>query len=143
MKKRYFLAIMLALMSTVIFAQADAIIGTWLTADKEAHVEIYKIGNTYYGKIIWLKTENDPDTQKPWLDKENKNTSKRALPLLGSKMLWGFHYKNGEYNNGKVYDSRDGATYAGKLWLTNKNSLKMRGYWGFFFSTEVWTRVKS
>jgi uncharacterized protein (DUF2147 family) len=139
--KRYIGILILSLISTTIFAQADNIIGTWLTADKEAHVKIYKSNNIYYGKIIWLKELNDPVTGKPWLDKENEVVAKRKLPLIGSKIFWGFTYADGEYVNGNVYDSRDGATYSGKLWLENKNTLNMRGYWGFFFSTETWTRV--
>ena len=47
-----------------------------------------------------------------------------------------------EYVSGKVYDSRDGKTYDGKLWLSENNSLKMRGYVGVFFKTETWTRIK-
>lgn len=140
MKKLVCIAI-LCLMSAPIFAQADNIVGTWLTEDKEARVKIYRSNNTYYGKIVWLKNPNDPDTGKPWLDKENEDANKRKLPILNSKMLWGFKYDDGEYVDGSVYDSRDGATYSGKLWLENKNTLNMRGYWGFFFSTETWTRV--
>jgi uncharacterized protein (DUF2147 family) len=141
--KRYLSIIVLSLIvSSTIFAQADNIVGTWLTEDKEAHVKIYKFNNTYYGEIIWLKEPNNPKTGKPWFDEENEDAAKRKLPLIGSKMLWGFTYKDGEYVNGNVYDSRNGVTYSGKLWLENKNFLKMRGYWGIFYSTETWIRVK-
>lgn len=140
--KRYLSIIVLSFISTTIFAQADNIIGTWLTEDKEAHVKINKSNNTYYGEIIWLKEPNNPKTGKPWLDEENEDVAKKKLPLIGSKMLWGFTYDDGEYVNGNVYDSRKGAIYSGKLWLENENSLKMRGYWGIFYSTEIWTRVK-
>ncbi|MFT5820399.1 MAG: hypothetical protein ACI8ZM_001641 [Crocinitomix sp.] len=140
--KKYLSIIILTFVGITSFAQADNIIGTWLTEDKEAHVKIYKINNIYYGKISWLKKPNDPDTGKPWLDKENETVSKRKRPLMGSKMLWGFKYDDGEYDDGSVYDSRDGETYSGKLWLEDKNTLEMRGYWGFFYSTETWTRVK-
>lgn len=140
--KRFFYLTLLSLFTTVNFAQADNIIGTWLTEDTEAKVKIYKSNNSYYGKIVWLKEPNNPKTGKPWLDEQNSNKSKRNLGLMGSKMLWGFTYDGGEYTGGKVYDSRDGATYSGKLWLVDKNTLKMRGYWGIFYSTETWTKVK-
>lgn len=140
--KRFFCIAILGLLSATIFAQAGNIIGTWLTEDKEAHVEIYNSKNTFVGKIVWLKEPNNPKTGKPWLDEENKDVNKRELPLLSSKMLWGFVYDDGEYVDGNVYDSRDGTTYSGKLWLENNNILKMRGYWGIFYSTETWTRVK-
>jgi uncharacterized protein (DUF2147 family) len=53
-------------------AQADNVIGTWLTEDKEAHVEISKTNNVYNGKIVWLKDPNNPKTGKPWLDEKKK-----------------------------------------------------------------------
>lgn len=139
--KKYLSVITLTLISLINSAQADKIIGTWLTEDKEAHVRIYKSNDAYYGEIIWLKSPNDPKTGTAWLDKENKSISKRDLPILGSTMLKDFKYTKGEYINGSVYDSRNGATYSGKLWLDSNNNLKMRGYWGFFYSTETWKKV--
>jgi uncharacterized protein (DUF2147 family) len=139
--KRYLSIIILTLTSIVNYAQTDKIIGTWLTEDKEAHVKIYKSNNIYYGKIIWLKNPNDPKTGMAWLDKENKSISKRKLTILGSIMLKDFKYIKGEYIDGSVYDSRNGTTYSGKLWVENNGDLKMRGYWGFFYSTETWKKV--
>jgi len=123
-------------------AQADKIIGTWLTQDKETYIEIYKSNNLYFGKITWFKQPNDPITNKPWLDEKNQDPKKRTQQLLGSVMLWNFEFYDDEYIEGKVYDSRDGKTYTGKIWLTDNNTLKMRGYVGIFFSTETLTRVK-
>jgi uncharacterized protein (DUF2147 family) len=140
--ERVFCALLLSLTTTTVFAQADSITGTWLTEDKEAHVEISESNNVYYGKIVWLREPNNPKTGKQWLDEENEDASKRKLPLVGSTMLWGFTYNNGKYVDGKIYDSRNGTTYSGKLWLTNNNTLKVRGYWGIFHSTETWIRTQ-
>ncbi len=139
--KQYLSIVILSFISLTAFPQSDEIIGIWLTQDMEAKVEIYKLNKTYFGKIIWLKKPINPKTDKPWLDKENKNSTKRQQTIIGSKMLWEFKYSDGEYVNGSIYDSRDGETYSGKLWLENNNSLKMRGYWGFLYSTETWKRV--
>lgn len=140
--RKFFMLVIGMLLATSMSAQTDNIIGVWLTEDKEAQVEIFKSNNLYVGKIIWLREPNNPRTGKPWLDDKNKDAKKRVLPLIGSFMLWDFKYDDKEYVGGKVYDSRDGKTYAGKLWLTNKNTLKMRGYVGFFYSTETWIKVR-
>lgn len=140
--KKFLSTTLLLLLSSTLWAQAENILGTWLTADQEAHVKISQVKGKYLGQIVWLKEANDPDTSQPWLDKENENEALQKLPLLRSIMLWGFEYENGEYINGNVYDSRDGKTYSGKLWLENENSLRMRGYVWLFYSTETWTRVK-
>ncbi|MGN6648270.1 MAG: DUF2147 domain-containing protein [Cytophaga sp.] len=141
--KRLFSIISLLLITTSAFAQADKILGTWLSADKKAHVEIYKNTNgAYYGKIIWLAEPNDPATGKPKVDAKNPDASKRNNPLLGSLTFINFTYKDGEYTGGKIYDCRDGKTYTGKLWLNTDGTLSMRGYIGIFYSTETWTRIK-
>ena len=129
------------LFSTMAFAQADNIIGTWLTQDKGAKVEIYNSNNQYFGKIIWLKDAVNSKTGKPFLDDKNPDVSKRSLPLIGSMILWKFNYSNNEYVGGNVYDSRNGKIYSGKLWLEDNNTLKMRGYWGVFYNTETWKKI--
>ncbi len=141
--KRLFNIVSILLITSSAFAQADKILGTWLSADKKAHVEIYKTNSgAYYGKIIWLAEPNDPATGKPKVDAKNPDASKRNNPLLGSLTFLNFTYKDGEYTGGKIYDCRDGKTYTGKLWLNTDGTLSMRGYIGFLYSTETWTRIK-
>jgi uncharacterized protein (DUF2147 family) len=141
MKKILF--IILLFIANLLTAQTpDKIIGKWLTADKEAHIEIFYAAGKYYGKIVWLKQPINPKTGKAWLDDKNPDESKRNLPLMGSVLLKGFEKKGEEFINGSIYDSRDGKTYTGKIWIEN-NTLKLRGYWGMFYVTESWERVKS
>ena len=139
------LLVTLAILSitTSTFAQADNILGIWITADKKGHIEIYKNTNgAYYGKIIWMTAPNDPVTGKPKLDSKNPDVSKRSETILGSLPFLNFAYEDGEYSGGKIYDCRDGKTYTGKLWLNADGTLSMRGYIGFLYSTETWTRLK-
>lgn len=42
-------------------SDADAVLGKWLNEDKDARIEIYKEGNSYFGKIVWLKEPNEED----------------------------------------------------------------------------------
>ncbi len=141
--KKLLSIIAFGIISSFAFSQTNNIIGTWITEEKDAHIEIYQNADSkYYGKIVWLSEPNDPKTGKQILDKNNKNKSKRNLPIMNSVMLWEFEFENDEFVNGHLYDSRDGATYSGKLWLENNNNLKMRGYWGFFFKTTTWKRLK-
>lgn len=43
--------------------RASDIVGFWLSQEGNAKVEIYKSGDKYYGKIVWLKTPIDPVTR--------------------------------------------------------------------------------
>jgi len=140
--KRLCSILLFLLIGTNVFAQADKIIGTWLTSDKKAHVEMYKSNDIYYGKIIWLSEPNDPSTGKPKLDVKNPDASKRSQTIMGSLIFYNFKYDDGEYTGGKIYDCRDGKIYTGKLWINSDGTLSMRGYIGFLYSTETWTRLK-
>lgn len=44
---------------------ADAIVGVWKTGEGTAMVRIYKNGDKYQGKIVWLKEPNDPEQENP------------------------------------------------------------------------------
>ncbi len=82
------LVIILLLVTNFLTAQTpEKIIGKWITADKDAHIEIFYAAGKYYGKIVWLKKPLNPKTGKAWLDDNNPNESKRNSPLLGSVLL--------------------------------------------------------
>ncbi len=140
--KRLLSIVSLILIATASFAQADKLLGTWMTADKKAHIEMYKSNDIYYGKIVWLAEPNDPATGKPKVDSKNPDVSKRSQPILGSIIFLNFKYDDEEYIDGKIYDAREGKTYTGKLWINSDGKLSMRGYIGFLYSTETWTRFK-
>ncbi len=40
------------------YQQADVIVGTWVNASGKGHIQIYKQGDKYYGKLVWLKEPN-------------------------------------------------------------------------------------
>jgi uncharacterized protein (DUF2147 family) len=124
---------------------ADDVIGTWLTGTKKGHVQIYKQGNRYYGKIVWLKEPNDPATGAPKLDKNNPAAAKKKQPLLGLVNLSNFTYAgNNVWEDGKIYDPENGKEYSCKMTLQDPNTLDVRGYVGFSFigRTDTWIRVK-
>ncbi len=123
--------------------KADDIIGIWLTAGKEpAKIQIYKSGEKFYGKIIWLK--NPADNGKPKVDGNNPDKSKRSNPVMGLVLLSGFKFDgDDEWNGGDIYDPESGKTYGSYLYLKDNNTLKVRGYIGIslFGRTETWTRT--
>jgi len=128
--------------------KADDILGVWLNEDKDAHVEIYKEGDKYYGKIIWLKEPIDPETGKPKLDDENEDESLRSRPVMGLLLLRDFVFDgDDEWEDGRIYDPKNGKDY--KCYMEfpdndDKDLLKVRGYIGFSMlgRTTYWTRVK-
>lgn len=115
--------------------------GKWLSSDQEGITEIYEQGGKYFGKIQWLKIPNDLKGI-PFKDTENPNKSLREQALIGLLILKDFVYKNNEWKSGTIYDPTDGKTYTCTMWLTDNNTLKVRGYLGLFYQTQTWTRTK-
>ncbi len=128
--------------------KANDIVGVWLTQDKDSHVEIYKDGDKYFGKIIWLETPNDSITGKPKVDDKNEDPALQNRPVMGMKLLKNFVFDGkDEWENGTIYDPKKGKTYSCYMKFpdnNNKDLLKIRGYIGFSLlgRTVYWTRVK-
>ena len=130
--------------SLLITAQnkANDVIGTWLTpGDNSAKIEIYRAGEKFYGKIVWMK--NPTINGKAKLDTNNPNKSKQNIPRLGLEIMKGFKFDgDDEWTSGNIYDPESGKTYSSYMYLKDGNTLKLRGYIGFSFlgRTETWTR---
>ena len=150
-------SLLIVLMGLVIypFAQisaqevkADDVLGVWLNEDKDAHVEIYKDGDKYFGKIVWLKTPIREETGKPKLDKENEDESLRTRPVMGLLLLNDFEFDgDDEWEDGTIYDPKNGKIYKCYMEFDDEddmNKLKIRGFIGFSLlgKTTYWTKVK-
>ncbi len=131
MKKQLFLALAFVLTPIVLSAQADRILGTWITENGTSNVEIYKHSDgKYYGKIIWLKEPNE--NGRPRLDKENPDPKLAKRKLMGLPLLKNFSYNSSkhQYTDGKIYDPNNGKTYDCFAWFEgkNNNTLYLKGY---------------
>lgn len=122
--------------------KANDVLGVWLThGDKPAKIQIYRSGDQYYGKIIWLQypTENG----RPKTDSKNPDQSKQSRPLMGLGILTGFRWDADDWDDGHIYDPESGKTYSCTMTLKDPGTLKVRGYIGISWigRTEIWTRV--
>src|SRR4051812_11161159 len=139
MKKIISFFFALSLLFTLAFAKsspcvADKIIGVYWSPKKDAKIEIYKKGDRYFGKSIWTETKRK--------DLRNPDPFLRERELLGSELFSNFIYKDGTYEDGKIYDPESGKTYDCKMSFNGK-SLKVRGYIGIslFGRTEMFERI--
>lgn len=128
--------------SPQISSGGDAILGVWLTGTGKGKIKIYKEGDKYYGKLVWLRDPNY-ENGTPKVDKHNPDNSKKNNPLLGILNLRHFTFagKN-KWEDGKIYDPENGKEYSCKIELVNENTLEVRGYVGIslFGRTDVWKR---
>jgi uncharacterized protein (DUF2147 family) len=124
----------------------DALVGRWLSSKKKNQVQIYKHGDKYYGKLVWMMEPNDPVTRKPKMDSENPDDKLRTRPLMNMVLLKELTYKgNNVWSDGEIYNPEDGKTYSCEITLKDPNSIDLRGYVmgiNFLGRTRTWTRVR-
>jgi len=110
----------------------EDILGDWVYTDgpKQAKINIYKKGNKYYGKLVWLKEPND-ESGKPKVDKFNPDVSLRSRPLLGLEILRDFEFDGDDtWSGGKIYKTDEGSEYKCKMWFKDERTLFVKGYIG-------------
>lgn len=123
--------------------EANALVGKWLTQASDSHVEIYKKGDKFYGKIVWLKTpKNEKGHDK--IDDKNPDAKLATRPIMGLPLLNDFVFDDGEWEDGTIYDPKSGKTYSCVIVMKDPNTIEVTGYVGFSFigKTVVWTKVK-
>ena len=130
----------------MIFSQqiSDDICGIWLEEKKESHIEIYKINDVYYGKIVWLANPTNDDGSIK-LDKENPDSKLKNRNILGLEIIKNLEFiGSNNWGNGQIYDARTGKTYELNARLKSKDILLLRGFLGFSLigKTTNWSRVK-
>lgn len=118
--------------------KADEILGEWMNTQKDAKFLIYKNNNNYLGKIIWGTGSQTKDIYNP--DTKLRNRELIGLTILNDFMFSG----DNTWEEGTIYDPKNGKTYSCKLTLESSSKLNVRGYIGIslFGRTETWTRIK-
>ena len=123
MKKIIFSIIFIMMPFAAAFAQD--VIGKWKLDDGTAIVEVYKEGNAYNGKIVWLEKPTEADGSAV-VDSNNPDKNLRSRKLMGLNMLSGLTKNGSEYTGGKIYDPGNGKTYNCSMKVEG-DVLKVRG----------------
>ncbi len=112
---------------------ADDIVGYWMHEENVLKIKIERIGNKYYGKMVWLEKPNFADGT-PKKDIYNPDPALRDTPFIGLRIVKDLEYKgNGTWGGGTLYDPEHGKTYGCRITLVSENEAYVRGYIGFTF----------
>lgn len=98
---------------------------------------------TLCGKIYWLKEPLTPSGE-PKIDRYNPDASMRTRPICGLPVLGDLEQlSGGGFDNGWVYDPKEGKSYSVALDLIAPDKLKVTGYKGMKFlgKSFIWTRA--
>jgi|TARA_B100000795_G_C22794353_1_gene438602 uncharacterized protein (DUF2147 family) len=120
---------------------AQSVVGKWKTIDDEtgkvkSHVEIYKQGEKYFGKIIKLTNPKKQNSVCTECTGDNKGKKVNGLVIINNLEKDGDDFSDGtilDPNNGKLYDCT--------IWINEAGDLQLRGYIGFFFRTQTWKKL--
>ena len=121
----------------------DKLVGVWEPSHGKAKVKISKVGEKYFGKIVWLKEPLNEKGEKK-TDVNNPNEAMHDTPLLGYKILKDFEYTGDEtWENGTIYDPENGSLYNCTIRLKDDNTIEVRGYIGVSMigRTDTWTKL--
>ena len=144
-------ALVWVLSSTYALANGDQIIGSWITPDDKAVVEIYQQNGEYFGKFVSLKEPLYPVGHESGLDgqvktdRKNPDATQHEQLIIGLVMLNGMSYvgeKKGKHKwqGGTIYDPSNGKAYKCTIKLSADGTLDLRGYIGIslFGRTQLW-----
>ncbi|MEJ2880051.1 DUF2147 domain-containing protein [Pedobacter sp. GR22-6] len=143
MKYLSFLLLFMAVSCSAFSQNKDAILGKWVNSTGEAHIDISKRSDKYFGKIVWLKEPKDAKGLVK-TDLKNPDANLRSKPILGLEILKDFVFDEDKWTDGKIYDPKSGKTYSCNMNLKSNGDLNMRGYIGVSLlgRSETWKKVK-
>ena len=147
------LAALFAAIAPLASAQAQSVMGTWLSASGVAQVKISACSDpsagALCGYIVGLIKPKGPDgvvvAPDVATDYRNPNPALRSRKILGMPLIWGFKATSdpNSFEGGQIYNAENGKTYSANVSLQPDGTLRLRGYVGspMFGETQIWTRV--
>ena len=117
----------IALSTCIVAAMAHADPrGLWLAQDG-AKVRVASCGKAICGKIAVAKSEFNPDTGRPWTDKNNLESALRERPLVGLEVFISMMPDGPGKWSGELYSTDQGRNLPGHLIEVDAKTLRVEG----------------
>ncbi len=123
MKKLFVLLALFAFTSGFAQTKANDVLGYYMNPSGEAILKIYETAGKYAGKLVWMK---HPEK----LDAKNPDKTKQGQKILGSTIMKDFVFDDGTWEDGSIYDPKNGKTYSCKINRDERGNLSIRGFIG-------------
>lgn len=129
--RQFLLSVLLTVMFIGAYAQdAQKITGIWWNNEKTSKIEVKEVNGQFVGTIVHIIPEKYVNGE-PEKDNMNPDQKLRSRSRLGIQILFGLKYNasDKEWQNGKIYDPKNGKTYDCYAWFDNDtNTLNLKGY---------------
>lgn len=112
--------------------------GEWRVGDGSATVRVKHCGG---GDLCgFISSTKGP----PGKDSKNPDPAKRDRSVIGMEVLINLRPAGKNYWQGSTYDAEDGLIYTATIWMTDEDSLNIKGCapGGGVCGQELWTRVR-
>jgi hypothetical protein len=139
-KLHFTILIIIAISGFTMAQSADEIIGKYHLPNK-LDIEIYKVNNTYSGKIIALNGFEEGQIK----DINNPEELKRKDMLVGMEIIKNLRYdkdKN-EWIDGNMYGPEKGMIFNLKITEIREKEIEVVGSKYFFWHTLEWERLRN
>ena len=73
------------------------------------------------------KSAVDPETGRPWTDKNNPDPAQRGRPLVGVPVLYGLVPDGPGRWSGRLYNVDNGNSYSGRLLELGRTTIRVEG----------------
>jgi uncharacterized protein (DUF2147 family) len=142
------LALFLTFSAQVVSAQTSfggkTCVGIWKTVDDEtgkarSHVKIWEEGGKFYGKIEQLLNRTADEDKDPVCNVCPGD--RKGKKVIGMSIIRGMVKEADRYAQGTILDPKKGKVYDCTMWLADKDTLKVRGWWGMVYRTQTWYRI--
>jgi uncharacterized protein (DUF2147 family) len=100
--------------------------GLWLAQDG-AKVRVSSCGKALCGRIAVAKSPTDPDTGKPWTDKDNPDAQLRGRPLVGVEVFINMMPDGPRKWSGRLYNTNGGQIVPGHLYEVEPKIIRVEG----------------
>lgn len=100
----------------------DQIMGRWENPDKTRQIEIFKKGELYFGKILWLK--------------DTKNVAVKK----GDIVMFDIRFSKNKWM-GKIKVPAKEDAFDMEITMPTIDKLNIKGSYGLLSKTRVWTRI--
>ena len=100
--------------------------GLWLAQDG-AKVRVASCGKALCGRIAVAKSPTDPDTGKPWTDKNNPDPRLRNRPVVGVEVFIAMMPDGPGKWSGRLYNTNGGQTVPGHLMEVDRKTIRVEG----------------
>ncbi len=120
--------------------------GVWIDDSGKGAIELRLCGRqkqSMCGYVVWLRNPKSR-SGKPLRDVLNPKPQNRKRPICGLQVIGRLKPQtNGSWDNGWIYDPKQGKSFDVELRLNGQNTLKVTGYLGvkLFSESFIWRRA--